>query len=126
MDLLNSIDIDTQWGMRSFELWHGDVTNLDFIVDLLVISTVGSDFSPLSGTVVGALSSRLGISVERLRNPNSSSSSGQVAYGFQRLLIRGGLAELCAWKSLMGVSMLIRSCSRYSEACQCLKREDCP
>ena len=66
MERLNSIDIDTQWGVRSFELWYGDVTNLDFTVDLLVISAVGSDFSPLSGTVIGALSNRLGISVERL------------------------------------------------------------
>jgi hypothetical protein len=61
-----SIDIDTQWGMRSFELWYGDVTNLDFVVELLVISAVETDYSPLSGTVVGALSNRLGISVERL------------------------------------------------------------
>ena len=66
MELINSIDIDTQWGMRSFELWHGDVTNLSFVVDLLVISAVETDYSPLSGTVVGALSNRLGISVERL------------------------------------------------------------
>jgi hypothetical protein len=66
MTLLNSIDIDTPLATRSFELWHADVTHLEFVVDLLVISAVGSDYSPMGGTVVGALSSRLGISVERL------------------------------------------------------------
>ena len=66
MELLNSIDIDTQWGTRTFELWHGDVTDLDFVVDLLVISAVESDFSALSGTVISALSNRLGISVQLL------------------------------------------------------------
>jgi hypothetical protein len=66
MECLNSIDIDSPWGMRSFELWHGDVTNLHFVVDLLMISTLGSDFSPLTGTVIGTLSNKLGISVEHL------------------------------------------------------------
>jgi hypothetical protein len=66
MKLLNSVDIDTPSGMRSFELWHADITDLDFVVDLLVISAVESDFFPLSGTVIGALSVRLGISVEHL------------------------------------------------------------
>ena len=37
MERLNSIDLDTPWGTRSFELWHGDVANLDFVVDLLMI-----------------------------------------------------------------------------------------
>jgi hypothetical protein len=66
MECLNSISIDTSWGERTFELWHGDITNLDFAIDLLMISTVGSDYSPMSGTVVGALLSQLGISVEQL------------------------------------------------------------
>ena len=66
MEPLNSIGIDTQWGMRHFELLHADVTKLDFHVDLLMISVLTSDFSPLDGTVVGALSSNLGISVKRL------------------------------------------------------------
>jgi hypothetical protein len=66
MQLLNSIDIDTPQGTRSFELWHGDVTNLHFAADLLIISVVQSDFSPVIGTVVAALSSKLGISVESL------------------------------------------------------------
>jgi hypothetical protein len=66
MKLLNSIDIDTPWGIRSFELRQGDVTDLGFAVDLLMISAVESDFYPLSGTVISALKSRLGISIGRL------------------------------------------------------------
>ncbi len=65
MERLNSIGVDTSWGERSFELWHGDVTNLDFPADLLVISSVESDYRSLNGTVIGALL-RLGISVEQL------------------------------------------------------------
>jgi hypothetical protein len=71
MERLNTIGIDTPWGTRSFELWHGDITSFGFAIDLMVISVVASDFSPLSGTVVGSLSSKLGISVEFLnREPD--------------------------------------------------------
>jgi hypothetical protein len=66
MKLLNSIDIDTPWGIRSFELRQGDVTELGFAVNLLMLSAVESDFYPLTGTVINALKSKLGISIERL------------------------------------------------------------
>jgi hypothetical protein len=27
---LNQLDIDTRWGFRSLEVWHGDITKLNF------------------------------------------------------------------------------------------------
>jgi len=66
MEPLNLSIVDTAWGERRFELLNSDIANLGFAVDLLMVSTLGSDYSPLPGTVVGALSSK-GISVEDLR-----------------------------------------------------------
>ena len=67
---LNAVDIDTPSGIRSFELVHGDVTALGFPVDLLMISAVGSHHLPMRGTVIGALSSEMGISVDaRSKDP---------------------------------------------------------
>jgi hypothetical protein len=67
MTMINTVDVDTRWGYRSFELWNADITNLGFAIDLLIISAVGSGLWPMDGTVIGALSSRLAISNEQLR-----------------------------------------------------------
>jgi hypothetical protein len=67
MTVINIVDVDTRWGYRSIELWHADITNLDFTIDLLIISSFGFDLWPREGTVIGALSSRLAISTARLR-----------------------------------------------------------
>jgi hypothetical protein len=67
MKRLNIVDVNTRWGYRSFELWHGDITELDFVIDLLVISSLGANLFPLKQTVIGTLSKKLGISVRRLR-----------------------------------------------------------
>jgi hypothetical protein len=63
MTLLNSIEIYTQSGIRTFELLNDDLTKLDFPVDLLIISAVGSHFSPWNNTVIGTLFQELGVSV---------------------------------------------------------------
>jgi hypothetical protein len=38
---LNQLDIDTRWGFRSFEVWHGDITKLNFLINLLLIAQPG-------------------------------------------------------------------------------------
>ena len=38
---LNQLDIDTRWGFRSFEVWHGDITKLNFPINLLLIAQPG-------------------------------------------------------------------------------------
>lgn len=59
MEPLNLSIVDTAWGERRFELLNSDIANLGFAVDLLMVSTVGSDYSPLPGTVVGAFTRRM-------------------------------------------------------------------
>ena len=61
---LNQVVIDTRWGDRSFELWHGDITRLSFPIDLLVIAQPGR--SP-TYSLHRALKSELGISVRSLK-----------------------------------------------------------
>jgi hypothetical protein len=67
MECLNSTYLDSST-TRSFELWHGDIAHLDFDADLLIISAIRSDYSPLKGTLIGALWNQLGLSVERLNS----------------------------------------------------------
>lgn len=67
MKRLNVVDVDSRWGYRSFELWQGDITQSDFSIDLLMISSVGDDFYPVHGTVIGSLFHQLGISVQQLQ-----------------------------------------------------------
>lgn len=55
MKPLNLIDIETPWGYRTFELHQGDITQLDFKVDVLAISAFRGDYEPVSGTVIDAL-----------------------------------------------------------------------
>ena len=38
---LNQLDIDTRWGFRSFEVWHGDITKINFPINLLLIAQPG-------------------------------------------------------------------------------------
>jgi hypothetical protein len=63
-ELLNQLDIDTRWGYRTFELWHGDITKLKFPIDLLLIAQPGRspDYS-----LHRSLKSELGISVPDLK-----------------------------------------------------------
>ncbi len=54
---------------RTFELWEGDITDLPFPVDVLVISAFPGDYLPTPGSVVGALK-RSGVDVRELaRSP---------------------------------------------------------
>jgi hypothetical protein len=53
---------------RLFKLMLADITSLDVEIDLLVVSSYGSDISGRSeGTVIRALEHSAGISVEQLR-----------------------------------------------------------
>jgi hypothetical protein len=61
---LNELQVDTRWGYRSFELWHGDITKLNFTINLLLIAQHG-DFAAYS--LQKSLKSELGISVHDLQ-----------------------------------------------------------
>jgi hypothetical protein len=66
MQLRNQIGIDTRHGYRTFELYRGDLTKMGCQVDLLAISAFGRNYYPTPKTVIGALSSELGLDVSQL------------------------------------------------------------
>jgi hypothetical protein len=66
MKQLNLLEIDTHWGYRTFELYHGDITQLDFKVDVLAISAFRGDYAPTASSVIGALWRNCQINVEAL------------------------------------------------------------
>ncbi len=63
MSLINSIEIDTNSGYRSFELHQGDITQLGFPVDGMVVSAYAGGYTSLPGTVLGALHDK-GVSIK--------------------------------------------------------------
>lgn len=66
MNLLNLIEVETPWGYRTYELHHGDITQLDLKVDVLAISAFKGNYAPDPATVIGALHRKSGVSVEAL------------------------------------------------------------
>ena len=66
MKPLNLIDIETSWGYRTFELHHGDITQLDFDVDVLAVSAFKGDYAPVRGTIIEALLKNLQIDLREL------------------------------------------------------------
>jgi len=67
MQLINQIPLETERGLRSIELYQGNITQIPFPADLLAISAFRSDYIPVRGTVISALSQDLNISVQELR-----------------------------------------------------------
>jgi O-acetyl-ADP-ribose deacetylase (regulator of RNase III) len=52
---LNLIEIETRWGYRTFELYHGSLTDIGLKVDVLAFSSFAENYEPLPGTVIAAL-----------------------------------------------------------------------
>jgi len=65
MSFINSIDIDTKSGYRSFELHQGDITQLGFPVGGIVVSAFSGGYIPVPGTILGAFHEK-GVSVKSL------------------------------------------------------------
>jgi hypothetical protein len=53
LDQMNTMVVETRWGDRDFQLLCGDVTQLNFPIDLMIISSIGSDFSPTETSSLG-------------------------------------------------------------------------
>ncbi|MGB8507478.1 MAG: DUF4145 domain-containing protein [Pyrinomonadaceae bacterium] len=66
MNLLNIIEVETRSGYRTFELYQGDITQLDIKVDVIAFSAFTDNYEPVPGTVIGALSENCLIDVEAL------------------------------------------------------------
>jgi uncharacterized protein DUF4145 len=67
MRLLNQLAIETRHGLRTIELYEGDLTATGFSADLLAISAFQSSYVLTHGTVIGSLATSLAINVEELR-----------------------------------------------------------
>src|SRR5687768_9326448 len=65
---LNVLGIETALGFRTAELFVGDIAAIDFKVDVLVISAFVGSYDPTPGSVIGALSEKLGIHVGEYEN----------------------------------------------------------
>ena len=64
---LNQVEIESPWGYRSFELYNGDITQLNTNVDLLAISAFKNSFKPSPGSVIGEIYSRYRIDLYNCR-----------------------------------------------------------
>jgi Domain of unknown function (DUF4145) len=77
MQLVNAVDIESRWGLRTFELRQGSLLDLDETADLLAVSafsdyldTFAVDpgvYTTVAHTVIGALYQNAGIDVAALR-----------------------------------------------------------
>jgi len=66
LERLNIVDVETKWGYRSFELYQGDITELQEPIDLLVVSAFANNYYPTPRSVIGVLDQKLRISVDNL------------------------------------------------------------
>jgi hypothetical protein len=64
---INSVNVDNAWGTRTINLYSGDLTQMSpsNYVDFLVVSALPGDYSPTSGSLIGALAAQ-GVSVQQL------------------------------------------------------------
>lgn len=77
MELVNAVDIETKWGLRTFELRRGSVMDLEETADLLAVSAFShsldhfaedpTSYSVYAHTIIGALHEQAGIDVAKLR-----------------------------------------------------------
>jgi hypothetical protein len=66
LDQINTMVVETRWGDREFRLFRGDITKLNFPVDLMVISSIESDYEQAETSVIGSLFRNRNISVAQL------------------------------------------------------------
>ena len=64
--LLTTVGFDSPYGYKRVEVRHGDITQLSIRHDLLVISAFKGGYLPTPGSLMGALLTNLGLSVEEL------------------------------------------------------------
>jgi hypothetical protein len=67
MRLLNYIQVKTDKGFADIELYQGDLSAIpkEFEVDIVILSAYPNDYTPTTGTLIGALHQK-GLSVEEL------------------------------------------------------------
>lgn len=63
MKPINTLGFETKRGFRTMDLLQGDITAMESPVDVLVVSAFANGYTPLPGTVLGALSRQLQINL---------------------------------------------------------------
>jgi O-acetyl-ADP-ribose deacetylase (regulator of RNase III) len=66
MQLRNKFSLETDYGIRTLELYEGDLTKLSEDVDVLALSAFSGWYTPSRGTVIGALHTNLNLSIKDL------------------------------------------------------------
>lgn len=66
MNRINILGSDTKFGFRTFELYEGDISQLNRKVDVLVISAFSRNYVPFPGTVIWALKNNNNLNVSEL------------------------------------------------------------
>jgi hypothetical protein len=62
---INFVQIETETGIKEFELFYGDIVNLPFKTDLTTISAFKNDYIPTSESIIGQFFNK-GINIEKL------------------------------------------------------------
>jgi hypothetical protein len=100
MPRLNILGFDTSHGFRTAELQEGDVTVLDFVPDILVVSAFAFSYEPTPGSIFGALKSELGIDVARYEREPALDMRSALS-----IWVSGPLPAGAAFKRLLCVEM---------------------
>ena len=64
MELLNFVEIETESRYVPVEIYHGDITNIEYPVDLLITSAFKGGYHPTHNSVLGALFKNLSINIQ--------------------------------------------------------------
>ena len=68
MSLINIISVPTSSGIKTIEIHNTDITNLEWDVDIIVVSAYHQSYYPANGTVIKALEENKGINFLELAN----------------------------------------------------------
>ena len=66
MKPLNIVELEHKKGFISIEIFQGDLTNMGFHIDLLVVSAKRNSYYPTTGTLIKALKDNLSINIKEL------------------------------------------------------------
>lgn len=69
--LINIVSVPTLHGIKTIEIYSGDITKTDISADLLAISAFKNNYFPSENSLIGALHENLGINIGELsQNPS--------------------------------------------------------
>jgi Domain of unknown function (DUF4145) len=104
--LINGLTLETEKGLRMIELYEGDISTINFSVDLLVISAFRGSYGPTRGTVIASLAKNLAINVKNLRFESALDLAESLGIWFSKELRSGPFRRvLCVEMTGYGISV---------------------